>query len=853
MTYYGEEPYEEDDGQWIVIEFLQSGILQIPSGTTEVKVLVVAGGGGGGASKYRFLSSNHYYFKGGGGGGGGLILMDETPYKFSSDELTAGEITVTIGAGGAKATEISASGSNGADSIFGTLTAKGGGGGGKYNSVGSDGGSGGGGGGVYVINYSPTYQNGGADTQVDQEGNSGGYGWGTEGQTSASSTAGKGGGAYAQGGAYNNNGKTVWSIEYSKGGSINKSVNGTANTGTGGSGANSGADNTTITGGNGGSGIVIVKYHSPYYQFPESNNILEIYSSLNIKAIQKLLFDNSLTFTQTFSDINEIYPLYWDLNIVKGSTTYDLKDLNIIQDFDFNASYNRKSHNVSVRLFNDGNYYNVFRKGNDIDLYIYNDENNKIKIFNGMITSVQYSIQNYDESYILIRGEDKGSIRLKQKLITGDREFINKTVPEIITELIDTYAPDITTTQVYSDTEELPFKKFSWIYLSDALDELAKLVNGYYYVDVNNDLVFKLYEDNKPKHEINKHRIIRAQFGENYEDTFDRVYVLGGKENILENDFADEDVVTNINCIDYYYAVKVTTRAVNINKVSVVCAKVGLPRYNLGFSIIADKNGEPLGQVMGTGSIDTWDIGETPDWVDSSSLNIPLITDTFWIVFNLYTNEDEYFVLYHDNTTVNGHYRSEDIETWVTQTGALAVKTYYGIQIVSTRTGTKQLNDYYSELLVTDESIETIEMGERTAEQKLVEKIGQNSSSLTVIPNLKPIMPAEEIRLSISDVLNDEQVVTNVTYSIDDNKVLFIELECIKAIDFYTAFADLYNAIKKINIKNTTSRGGKNIEYIGQQETFDEPIEDINIYERDAVDDDPALGDDDFIFGVFKW
>lgn len=592
----------------------------------------------------------------------------------------------------------------------------------------------------------------------------------------------------------------------------------------------------------------------PDVNFGLNANVLDICNNLtfDVKYKPKITFQNALNINSNQNSY--LTPsLYWDLNIIKGTTTYNLKDLNIIQDFDFNASYNRKSHTISIKLFNDGNYYNTFRKGNDIELYVYTDENNKKKIFNGMITSVNYNLSNYDESYILIRGEDKGSIRLKQKLITGNREFINKTTPQIIKSLIETYAPDISTSKVYSDTEQLPYKSFTWITIADALDELAKLVNGYYYVDVNNILVFKLYEDNKPKHEISKSRIIRAQFGESYEDTFDRIYVLGGKENILENDFANEDVVSNINCIDYYYAVKVTTRAVNINKISVVCAKVGLPRYNLNFSIIADKDGEPLGQIMGTGFIDTWDIGETPDWVDSNALNIPLVTDTFWVVFDKYTNEDEFFILYHDNTTVNGHYRSEDIETWATQTGALAVKTYYGIQIVSTRTGTKQLNDYYSELLVTDENIETMEMGERTAEQKLIEKVGRNSSSLTVIPSGKIILPSEEIKLNIGDILTDEQVVTSVSYNIDDNKILYADIECIKAIDFYTAFADLYNSIRQINIKKTISLGGKSIEYIGQQETVDEPIEDITIYERDAVDDEPALGDNDFIFGVFKW
>jgi hypothetical protein len=810
--------------------------------------LIVAGGGGSG--KHTTTTSRNA----GGGGGGGLVWMyGENPYEFSSGELTSGEITVTIGGGGAGSTSTGGAGTTGLDSVFGTLTAKGGGGGGSIGEGAGgtiNGGTGGSGGGAGC--YGTTNGTGGAETQTSQGGNSGTYGFGNNGGgANINNQADGGGGA---GGAPNQKtggvGKSVWGTTYARGGTAEFGAgNATANTG---DGANSRANNDGGNGNTGGSGIVIVRYLIPVSEILGQNK-LELFSLLSFKKQVLLPFANLLNISPTTTFTTTIQPLYWDLNIIKGTTTYNLKDLNIIQDFDFNASYNRKSHTISIKLFNDGNYYNTFRKGNDIELYIYTDENNKKKIFNGMITSVNYNLSNYDESYILIRGEDKGSIRLKQKLITGNREFINKTTPQIIKSLIETYAPDISTSKVYSDTEQLPYKSFTWITVADALDELAKLVNGYYYVDVNNTLVFKLYEDNKPKHEISKNRIIRAQFGESYEDTFDRIYVLGGKENILENDFANEDVVSNINCIDYYYAVKVTTKAVNINKISVVCAKVGLPRYNLNFSIIADKDGEPLGQIMGTGFVDTWDIGETPDWVDSNALNIPLVTDTFWVVFDKYTNEDEFFILYHDNTTVNGHYRSEDIETWTTQTGALAVKTYYGIQIVSTRTGTKQLNDYYSELLVTDENIETMEMGERTAEQKLIEKVGRNSSSLTVIPSGKIILPSEEIKLNIGDVLTDEQVVTSVSYNIDDNKILYADIECIKAIDFYTAFADLYNSIRQINIKKTIGLGGKSIEYIGQQETVDEPIEDITIYERDAVDDETALGDDDFIFGVFKW
>jgi len=96
--------------------------------STSATVVVVAGGGGAGT---------------GGGGAGGVVVVTCHP-------LPGSAIPVTIGAGGAASTTVSAT--NGADSIFGSttpITAKGGGGAGGSNSgphKGKSGGSGGGGG-----------------------------------------------------------------------------------------------------------------------------------------------------------------------------------------------------------------------------------------------------------------------------------------------------------------------------------------------------------------------------------------------------------------------------------------------------------------------------------------------------------------------------------------------------------------------------------------------------------------------------------------------------------------------------------------------------------------------------------
>jgi hypothetical protein len=133
-----------------------------------VEVLVVAGGGGTG------------YDVGGGGGAGGVI------YNSAYQITNAAAITVTIGAGGGSGQVFNSRGTNGNNSVFGSLTAIGGGAGGGYAdpsiAPGLDGGSGGGGG-----NYQSA------------AGGNGTPGQGFNGGSSAAGTWGSGGGGGAGG------------------------------------------------------------------------------------------------------------------------------------------------------------------------------------------------------------------------------------------------------------------------------------------------------------------------------------------------------------------------------------------------------------------------------------------------------------------------------------------------------------------------------------------------------------------------------------------------------------------------------------------------------------------------------
>jgi hypothetical protein len=174
-----------------ITSFTASGTFSVPTGLTSVDVLVVAGGAAGGSDN------------GGGGGAGGLIFRPGFPVT------PGGTVSVTVGDGGpAPGANDYPIGPSGQDSVFGTLTAKGGGGGGgQATQPGAGGGSGGGGNG-----HSPgTPNNGGSATQPTQPGDSGTFGFGFAGGTGgplpgvSPRMGGGGGGAGGHGGPHPTN------------------------------------------------------------------------------------------------------------------------------------------------------------------------------------------------------------------------------------------------------------------------------------------------------------------------------------------------------------------------------------------------------------------------------------------------------------------------------------------------------------------------------------------------------------------------------------------------------------------------------------------------------------------------
>ena len=282
--------------------FTASGTFDVSAGGDfgdTVEYLVVAGGGGGGA----VIASPGYAGAGGGGGGGVKTNLAPYPNVGSSFPVSTspGSYTVTIGGGGVGGNTNGQGAANGTDSVFGSITATGGGAGGDTTSVpqstsegGSSGGSGGGssgrldsppGIGAASPNSDPDRQGyPGGDNSTNSGGAAGGGGATEAGSARKSSGVGGDGGdgitsviqygpgttaSYAGGGgggSYTDVGPWTTPSGGTGGGGAGGAYaspraggHATPSTG-GGGGGGTGGTSVTSDGGNGASGIVLVRY-----------------------------------------------------------------------------------------------------------------------------------------------------------------------------------------------------------------------------------------------------------------------------------------------------------------------------------------------------------------------------------------------------------------------------------------------------------------------------------------------------------------------------------------------------------------------------------------------------------------
>jgi hypothetical protein len=362
-------------GGYTIHTFTANGTFNT-SGVGNVEVLVVAGGGGGGSGD----SS-----PGGGGGGAGGYIYN------ASYATTSSSYTVIVGEGGLGSTVLSVRGGKGTNSSFGSIFANGGGGGGSYGSATAGGAGGSGGGSTYGATIGSGTEgqgnNGGLGVGAIDPGESGGGGGGA-GAVGAGGSADDGGNGgagtsssisgsavtYAGGGGGGNgitggpvtgtgNGGTGGAGGGGNGGTQSNGVAATANTGGGGGGAGSNSPDQNSIGGDGGSGIVIIRY--PNVTYPTSGNFTSRafdaggavnWTSISWSNTTPVNTNLSMYYRTSADNIT-----YSDWNQV-GNNTYSVTSFNsTARYFQYLASFNTSNTNFTPILNNVTiNYTGIF-------------------------------------------------------------------------------------------------------------------------------------------------------------------------------------------------------------------------------------------------------------------------------------------------------------------------------------------------------------------------------------------------------------------------------------------------------------------------------------------------------------
>ena len=268
--------YSDDTNTYTVVEFQGAGECDwtVPDGVTRVDALVVGAGGGGGS------------WVGGGGGGGGVRFVDDSTIAAGST------LSITVGAGGKGSINTNANTGNrtdattGASSAFGSLTVDGGGHGASYNGQSPGTGANGGGGGSGAGGVGSSGRTGGTGNSTNPFASGGGAGASENGTSGLGFAAGNGGagvvssitggsihyGGGGGGGVHGDYNNQTWGsagtggiggggagMSATSSGSTPVAMKGTDGLGGGGGGA---AADSKIrsTGGDGGDGVVIVRY-----------------------------------------------------------------------------------------------------------------------------------------------------------------------------------------------------------------------------------------------------------------------------------------------------------------------------------------------------------------------------------------------------------------------------------------------------------------------------------------------------------------------------------------------------------------------------------------------------------------
>lgn len=193
-------------------------------------------------------------------------------------------------------------------------------------------------------------------------------------------------------------------------------------------------------------------------------------------------------------------------------------------DIEDSISYGVSTLETRIDNFN-GQYSDTFEIGQEVIVKLDGEDEPVDTIFKGKISDIRFFGIANDES-----------IRIKAQDFTADLRdnYVNieiykdTEVSEIVTDLIEKYASDLTTTNVSVTSTTLKHITFKEKPLFECLKELAELSNFDFYVDFDKDLNWISKESIASTYSLDNTNITGANFYRVNQDIINSIRVRGG-------------------------------------------------------------------------------------------------------------------------------------------------------------------------------------------------------------------------------------------------------------------------------------------------------------------------------------
>lgn len=170
---------------------------------------------------------------------------------------------------------------------------------------------------------------------------------------------------------------------------------------------------------------------------------------------------------------------------VGGTTVEDFEELNIETN---NGDYNTSS-NFQVTIDSPyGRHKSDFTIGEEVAINADKDQSPETNIFTGIVESISFSGEENEEK-ITLSGRDY-TARLMDATVEPT-VYTNSEISTIVTDIINNFVEDITTTNVNVTGLTLERIAFNHVNAFDAIQQLAELAGFRFYVDSSKDLHFE--------------------------------------------------------------------------------------------------------------------------------------------------------------------------------------------------------------------------------------------------------------------------------------------------------------------------------------------------------------------------